>query len=182
MLTFAIILFIENMFGVATDLKLLEYDNLNHPLLRSLADNAPGTYQHTLSIAQLAERASAAIGANALLTKVGAYFHDIGKIAKPEYFVENQMHMANKHDRITPEQSARIIREHVIDGIKLAHEYKLPQRIVDFIPMHHGTTAVRFFLDKARQVNPDVVEEDFRYPGPIPNSRETAVLMLRRCD
>ncbi len=177
-LTFAFILLIENLFGVATDLKLLEYDNLNHPLLRALADKAPGTYQHTLTIARLAESAANAVGANALLAKVGAYFHDVGKVAKAEYFVENQMQMANKHDRIKPEMSAKVIRNHVLDGIELAREYGLPQRIVDFIPMHHGTTVIKYFYDKARETNPDVSEDDFRYPGPLPHSRETAIVML----
>jgi putative nucleotidyltransferase with HDIG domain len=177
-LTFAAILLLENTFAIATDLKLLEYDNLNHPLLRALADKAPGTYQHTLTIARLAESAAAAIGANALLAKVGAYFHDIGKIAKSEYFVENQMGMHNKHDRIKPEMSARIIRNHVLDGMELAREYKLPQRIIDFIPMHHGTTQSKYFLDKARETNPEVNPEEYRYPGPLPQSRETAIVML----
>ncbi len=177
-LTFGVIFLIEKFFGVATDLKLLEYDNLNHPLLRALADKAPGTYQHTLTIARLAESAAVAIGANALLAKVGSYFHDVGKLAKSEYFVENQMEMGNKHDKITPEKSARMIRNHVLDGIELAREYKLPQRIVDFIPMHHGTTVIQYFLDKARSINPDVDENDFRYPGPLPQSRETAIVML----
>lgn len=177
-LTFAVILLVENVFGIATDLKLLEYDNLNHPLLRALADKAPGTYQHTLTMARLAESAAAAVGANALVAKVGALYHDIGKIAKAEYFVENQMQMANKHDRIKPEMSAKIIRNHVLDGIELAREYKLPQRISDFIPMHHGTTVIKYFLDKARETNPDVDERDYRYPGPLPHSRETAIVML----
>lgn len=177
-LTFGVIFLIEKFFGVATDLKLLEYDNLNHPLLRALADKAPGTYQHTLTIARLAESAAASIGANALLAKVGSYYHDVGKIAKSEYFVENQMEMGNKHDKITPEKSARMIRNHVLDGIELAREYKLPQRVVDFIPMHHGTTLIQYFFDKARSINPDVDENDFRYPGPLPQSRETAIVML----
>jgi putative nucleotidyltransferase with HDIG domain len=177
-LTFALILLLENAFGIATDLKLLEYDNLNHPLLRALADKAPGTYQHTLTIARLAESAAVAIGANALLAKVGSLYHDIGKIAKAEYFVENQMGMLNKHDKIKPEMSARIIREHVLDGIELAQEYHLPQRIIDFIPMHHGTTPIKYFLDKARELNPDVNPDLFRYPGPLPHSRETAIVML----
>jgi putative nucleotidyltransferase with HDIG domain len=177
-LTFGMIFLIEKFFGVATDLKLLEFDNLNHPLLRALADKAPGTYQHTLTIARLAESAAVAIGANALLAKVGSYFHDIGKIAKSEYFVENQMEMGNKHDKISPEKSARMIRNHVLDGVELAREYKLPQRVIDFIPMHHGTTVIQYFLDKARSTNPDVDENDFRYPGPLPQSRETAIVML----
>jgi putative nucleotidyltransferase with HDIG domain len=177
-LTFALIWLIESIFGVTTDLKLLEYDNLNHPLLRALADKAPGTYQHTLTIARLAESAADAIGANALLAKVGSYYHDIGKLAKAEYFVENQMQMGNKHDRIKPEMSARIIRNHVLDGIELGREYKLPQRILDFIPMHHGTTVIKYFFDKAREANPDAKEADYRYPGPLPHSRETAIVML----
>jgi len=179
-LTFALIWVIESLFGVTTDLKLLEYDNLNHPLLRALADKAPGTYQHTLTIARLAESAADAIGANALLAKVGSYYHDIGKLAKAEYFVENQMQMGNKHDRIKPEMSARIIRNHVQDGVELGREYKLPQRILDFIPMHHGTTVIKYFYDKARECHPeaDIKEDDFRYPGPLPHSRETAIVML----
>ncbi len=177
-LTFGVILLIENLFHVATDLKLLEYDDLNHPLLRALADKAPGTYQHTLTIARLAESAAVAINANPLLAKVGSYFHDIGKIGRAEYFVENQMQMGNKHDRIKPEMSARMIREHVLAGMDLARQYKLPRRIADFIPMHHGTTLIQYFYDKAKETNPNVSQEDFRYPGPLPHSRETAIVML----
>lgn len=177
-LTFAIIILLENVFEIATDLRLVEYDNVNHPLLRALADKAPGTYQHTLTISRLAESAATAVGANALLAKVGSLFHDIGKIAKAEYFVENQMGMGNKHDKIKPEKSAKIIREHVLDGIELAREYGLPQRIIDFIPMHHGTTAIQYFLDKARETNSEVDEAAFRYPGPLPQSRETGITML----
>lgn len=177
-LTFASILLLERLFTITTDLKLLEYDDLNHPLLRLLADKAPGTYQHTLTIARLAESAANAVGANALQTKVGAYFHDVGKIARAEYFVENQMGMANKHDRIKPEQSVKVIREHVLDGVKIARQYGLPERIVDFIPTHHGTTTIKYFLDKAREENPDVDPDLFRYPGPRPYSRETALVML----
>ncbi|MEO5931405.1 MAG: HDIG domain-containing metalloprotein [Candidatus Kapaibacterium sp.] len=177
-ITFGVIWAIESLFGVTTDLKLLEYDNLSHPLLRALADKAPGTYQHTLTIARLAESAANAIEANGLLAKVGSYFHDVGKVAKAEYFVENQMQMGNKHDRIKPEMSAKIIRNHVQDGIELAREYHLPQRIIDFIPMHHGTTVIKYFLDKARETNPDAKDDDYRYPGPKPQSRETAIVML----
>lgn len=177
-LTFGMIMLLENLFGIATDLKLLEYDNLNHPLLRALADKAPGTYQHTLTIARLAESAATAVNANALLAKVGSYFHDVGKIAKAEYFIENQMGMGNKHDKIKPEMSAKIIRNHVFDGIELAREYKLPQRIIDFIPMHHGTTMIQYFYDKAREVNPEVDPKGFTYPGPLPLTREAAIVML----
>ena len=177
-LTFGAILLLERFFNIATDLKLLEYDNLNHPLLRQLADKAPGTYQHTLTIARLAESAANAIGANGLQAKVGAYFHDVGKITRAEYFVENQMEIGNKHDKIKPEQSVKLIREHVMDGIKIARQYNLPERIIDFIPTHHGTTTIKYFLDKAREENPDVDESLFCYPGPRPHSRETAIVML----
>lgn len=177
-LTFGSILLLERLFTITTDLKLLDYEDLNHPLLRMLADKAPGTYQHTLTIARLAESAANAVGANALQAKVGAYFHDVGKIARAEYFVENQIGMANKHDRIKPEQSVKVIREHIFDGMKIARQYGLPERIVDFIPTHHGTTTIKYFLDKAREENPDVDPDLFRYPGPRPYSRETAIVML----
>lgn len=177
-LTFGAIFMLENLFSVATDLKLLEYDDLNHPLLRQLADKAPGTYQHTLTIARLAESAASAVGANALQAKVGAYFHDVGKIARSEYFVENQMGMDNKHDKIKPEQSAKVIREHILDGIKIARQYGLPERIIDFIPTHHGTTTIQYFLDKAREEDEGVDEELYHYPGPLPHTRETAIVML----
>ena len=177
-LTFGAIFLLEYFFNVATDLKLLEYDDLNHPLLKMLADKAPGTYQHTLTIARLAESAASAIGANALQAKVGSYFHDIGKVTRSEYFVENQMGMDNKHDKIKPEQSVKVIREHVIDGIRIARKYGLPERIVDFIPTHHGTTTIKYFYDKAREEDPDVDIDLFRYPGPMPHTRETAIVML----
>ena len=177
-LTFGAIFALEYFFNVATDLKLLEYDDLNHPLLKILADKAPGTYQHTLTIARLAESAANAIGANALLAKVGSYFHDVGKLSRSEYFVENQMGMGNKHDKIKPEQSVKVIRDHVIDGILLARQYNLPERIVDFIPTHHGTTTIKYFYDKAKEEDPDVDPALFSYPGPLPYSRETAIVML----
>ncbi len=182
-LTYGLLFMIERTTNITTDLKLQEYNNLNHPLLLKLNDIAPGTYQHTQSVALLAERCASAIGANPLLTKVGAYFHDIGKIAKAEYFAENQMNIENKHDKISPKKSAEAIKEHVIEGTKLAKGYNLPQRIIDFIPMHHGTTLIKHFYAKALEEaenTDDVNEEDFRYPGPKPNSRETAVLMI--CD
>ena len=144
---------------------------------------APGTYQHTQGVALLAERCASAIGANPLMTKVGAYFHDIGKMVKPEYFTENQIGIENKHDLISPRKSVEAIKGHVEEGIRLAHSYKLPQRIVDFIPMHHGTTLIKHFYAEALEqaANPDDVNEtDFRYPGPKPDNRETAIIMI--CD
>jgi putative nucleotidyltransferase with HDIG domain len=187
-LTLGLLFMIERMLNITTDLRLLEYDNLNHPLLTELNEKAPGTYQHTLKVAQLAEAAAIAVGANPILVKVGAYFHDIGKMRKAEYFVENQINVANKHNRISPTKSASIIRQHVEEGLELATNYKLPQRIVDFIPMHHGTMLIKFFYVKALEDFAEkqergekatlVDEEDFRYPGPRPNSKETGILML----
>lgn len=183
-LTFGGIYIVESLTDLVTDLKIKEFDNLNHPLLLKMNEVAPGTYQHTMGVALLAERCAQAIGANQLLTKVGAYYHDIGKISKAEYFTENQLDIGNKLDLLPPQRSAIAIREHVNDGIELAKQYKLPKRIIDFIPMHHGTTIIKHFYAKALEeakekdilINPD----DFRYPGPKPNSKETAILMI--CD
>jgi putative nucleotidyltransferase with HDIG domain len=172
------------LFPVTTDLKLDEFDSMEHPLLIEMNEKAPGTFQHTVTIARLAESAASAIHANALLAKVGALYHDIGKIPKSEYFVENQINIDNKHDHLPPKKSASIIKEHVADGIELAKEYKLPQRIIDFIPMHHGTMLIKHFFAKAveRSQNgegPTVVnEDDYRYSGPRPNTKETGILML----
>lgn len=182
LLTFALIILFERVFNVATDMRLEEFDDLNHPLLKKLNERAPGTYQHTLAVARLSEAAAAAIGANSLLTRVGAYFHDIGKLEKSEYFVENQIDIDNKHDRLPPKKSAAIIRQHVQDGIELAKEYGLPERIWKFIPMHHGSILIKHFYNKAVQdadASDQVVDEaDFRYPGPRPDSKESAIVML----
>ncbi|MDA3844319.1 MAG: HDIG domain-containing protein, partial [Candidatus Kapabacteria bacterium] len=182
--TFVVLILLEKYSNVTTDLKLQEYDKLDHPLLIRLKELAPGTYQHTLSLATLSENCARAIGANPLLTKVGAYFHDIGKMQKAEYYVENQSNMGNKHDLLTSRKSADIIRNHVSAGLKLAKEYKLPERISNFIPMHHGTTLIKHFYAKAleeAEVKGKVVNElDFRYPGIKPHNKETAILMI--CD
>jgi putative nucleotidyltransferase with HDIG domain len=182
LITFGLLFIIERTTNIATDLRIKEFDNLDHPLLRKLAESSPGTYQHTISVAVLAERCAREIEANPLLTKVGSYFHDIGKLVKPEYFTENQIGLENKHDLISPRKSAKIIIEHVQEGIDLANQYKIPQRIIDFIPMHHGTSFVKHFYAKAleesagKEINPD----DFRYPGPKPKTKESAILMI--CD
>jgi putative nucleotidyltransferase with HDIG domain len=182
--TFGVLYLIERVFPVTTDLKIDEYDSLEHPLLIEMNEKAPGTFQHTMTIARLAESAAHAIHANALLAKVGALYHDIGKIPKAEYYVENQINIENKHNHLPPKKSASIIKEHVHDGIELAKEYKLPQRIIDFIPMHHGTMLVKHFFAKAVELSqngegPTIVnEEDYRYTGPKPNSKETGILML----
>lgn len=182
--TFGVLYLIERVFPVTTDLKIDEYDSLEHPLLMEMSEKAPGTFQHTMTIARLAESAAHAIHANALLAKVGSLYHDIGKIPKAEYYVENQINIDNKHNHLPPKKSASIIKEHVHDGIELAKEYKLPQRIIDFIPMHHGTMLVKHFYAKAIELSqngegPTIVkEEDYRYSGPKPNTKETGILML----
>lgn len=181
-ITFGLLFILERLTSITTDLKLSEYSNTNHPLLTTMNEIAPGSYQHTMSVAVVAERCAIDIGANNLLTKVGAYYHDIGKIKKPEYFIENQIDGDNKHNSLTAKKSAESIKQHISDGIKLARDYNLPQRIIDFIPMHHGTSLIRHFYAEAISENPeaDIKESDFRYPGPKPNSKETAIVMI--CD
>ncbi|MES2766478.1 MAG: HDIG domain-containing metalloprotein, partial [Bacteroidota bacterium] len=170
--TFGLVMLLEKYTNLNTDMRLNEFDNLNHPLLLQLNEKAPGTYQHTMMIARLVEAAARAIGARPLLGKVGSYFHDIGKLAKSEYFVENQINIDNKHDRLSPKKSTKIIRDHVLDGIELAKEYNLPQQIIDFIPMHHGTMLIKHFYAKALEdaisKGLTINEDDFRYPGPKP--------------
>ncbi|GBD04924.1 Cyclic-di-AMP phosphodiesterase PgpH [bacterium HR20] len=173
---------LDRVFDVPTDVRLLQLDTLTHPLLVKLRQVAPGTYQHTLNVANLAEHAAIAIGANPLLARVGAYFHDIGKIRKPEYFAENQIDLENKHRELSPWRSAAIIRAHVEDGVELALEYRLPPKVVEFIPTHHGTSLIRHFyaqaLEEARMNNQPVDERDFRYGGPKPHTKETGIVML----
>jgi putative nucleotidyltransferase with HDIG domain len=182
LLAIAIVLVMERSLNIATDLRLEDFDNINHPLLQQLNERAPGTYQHTMAVARLSESAAAAIGANALLARVGALYHDIGKIEKSEYFIENQIDIDNKHDRLPPKRSAAIIRQHVQDGVELAREYRLPERIWKFIPMHHGTIVIKHFyalaVADAQTTGASVDEADFRYPGPKPDGKETAIVML----
>jgi hypothetical protein len=168
----------EAFTGIETDLTLLEWSDLNRPLMQRLSLEAPGTYAHTIAIANLADAACRAIGANALLARVGAYYHDIGKIARPQYFVENQAKGRNPHDALQPGASARIIRDHVHQGLELAAEYKLPRALRAFITEHHGTGTITYFLDKARREETAPNAEEFEYPGPRPSSAETAVVML----
>jgi cyclic-di-AMP phosphodiesterase PgpH len=177
--TFGLLIFFERGFGISTDLTLLELSDFNHPLLRELSSRAPGTFHHSINMGSLAEAAAAAIGANAILARVGAYYHDIGKISDPEYFVENQAGASNVHESLEPEESARRIIGHVAEGIRLAEEYRLPRRVIDFIPAHHGTTLVHFFYEKQRISMGDAAEaEPFRYRGPSPDTKETAIVML----
>lgn len=172
---------LERLFGITTDMQLLEYSDLNNELLSRLALEIPATYSHSLMLGQLAEAACDAIGANGLKARVCAYYHDIGKMRRPEYFSENQTGV-NIHDDLSPRLSARAIASHVIDGVEMARQYRLPKPIIDGILEHHGTTLISFFYQEAlkQQKHGDVREEDFRYPGPKPQSRETAVLMI--CD
>ena len=178
-LCYPLIFLIEKIFGFVSDVTLLELADTNNPLLRELAEKAPCTFQHVMQVANLAEDASRNIGGNPLLTRVGALYHDIGKTIAPQYFTENQVGI-NPHDQLQPEQSAEIIISHVTNGVTLAKEHKLPPRVVDFIETHHGTDLVRYFYNKAveqnGQENTDIAK--FRYPGPLPSTKETAILML----
>jgi len=170
----------ESLFGIITDIRLLELSNADLAVLSQLALRAPGTNQHSHAVGQLAEDAARAIGANALLARVGSLYHDIGKVAAPDYFVENQSGV-NPHDRLRPVQSAKIITSHVTYGLRLAKEIGLPDRVADFIPQHHGTRTLHFFLRKAEDQAANgekICEADFRYPGPKPQFKEAAILMM----
>ncbi|MDD5765547.1 MAG: HDIG domain-containing protein [Candidatus Marinimicrobia bacterium] len=171
----------EGAFGITTDLTLLELADFNHPALKLLSKEATGTFTHCVTVGNLAEAAADTIGANALLARVGAYYHDIGKVTKPDYFIENQSFDLNKHDNLAPNLSALIIINHVKEGLRLAAEFKLPKIVADFIPTHHGTTRVEYFYNKALEQaeNPaDVNDSDFRYPGPKPHTKETGIVMI----
>ena len=168
----------EKIFGMVSDVSLLELSDTNSKLLKELSNKAPGTFHHSLQVANLAEAAANEIGANALLVRVGALYHDIGKMNNPMYFTENQITNINPHDELSPRNSATIIINHVIDGIEIARRNNLPDRVIDFIRVHHGTTFVYYFYKKQQEKEENVDEKDFRYPGPIPFSRETAIMMM----
>jgi putative nucleotidyltransferase with HDIG domain len=180
LLAYPLIFLFEKIFGFVSDVTLMELADSNHPLLRELAERAPGTFQHSMQVANLAEDAIRRIGGNHLLMRAGALYHDIGKADMPMYFVENQTSGMNPHDELSFEESASIIISHVIRGVEKAKAQKLPDIIIDFIRTHHGTTNTAYFLTLYKKSKPeDVVDEElFRYPGPIPYSRETAVLMM----
>jgi putative nucleotidyltransferase with HDIG domain len=177
---YPLIYIFEKVFGFVSDVTLMELADTNNDLLRQLNMKAPGTFQHSLQVSNLAEEAIRAIGGNALLMRTGALYHDIGKMNMPNYFIENQNSDYNPHGELAPEESAAIIIEHVINGIELAKKNKLPDIIIDFIRTHHGTTTTRFFFKQYMEDNPDEKDasERFRYPGPLPYSKETAVLMM----
>ncbi len=168
----------EWLFDITTNVKLLELGNLNHPLLKELAIKAPGTYHHSIIVSSLSEAASQAIGANSLLAKVGSYYHDIGKTKKPIYFIENQFDVENPHDRLMPYVSSLIIKNHVKDGVEIGKKYRLGSQIIDIIEQHHGTMIVKYFYDKAKEMGLNPNEEDFRYCGPKPQSKESGIVML----
>ncbi|NOY51997.1 MAG: HDIG domain-containing protein [Deltaproteobacteria bacterium] len=173
---------LESLFKITTDIRLLELSDTNQRVLKDLLVHAPGTYQHSLMVGNLAEEAAEAVGANSLLTRVSSLYHDIGKIQKAEYFVENQINVENRHDKLIPSMSALILISHIKDGVELARENKLPPAILDIIRQHHGSSLITYFFQKAKdQENPSihaVKEEDFRYPGPKPQTKEAAIVMI----
>ncbi len=177
-ITYATFSLLGTIFGITTPLQLMELAHPDQPLLRQLMREAPGTYHHSLVVSNLAERAAEMIGADALLTRVSAYYHDIGKVVRPYYFIDNQSGMSNIHDELSPRHSARIIAEHVRDGVRLGQKHKLPRRVLDAIPQHHGTMLIKYFYYKALKSDPSISQDDFRYPGPKPQTKETAILML----
>lgn len=169
----------EKLFGLISDVSLLELSDTNSKLLKELSDQAPGTFHHSLQVANLAEAAANEIGANTLLVRVGALYHDIGKLKQPKYFSENQIASESPHNALTPKQSAQIIINHILDGIAIAQKNKLPDRVIDFITTHHGDSTVYYFYKKQLELDPDNTHiEDFQYPGPRPFSKETAILMM----
>jgi hypothetical protein len=180
LLAFPFIFLYEKLFGVITHLSLLELSNTNNPLLRDLSIKAPGTFQHSLQVANLASEALYEIGGDALLARTGAMYHDIGKMDNPLYFVENQVSGYNPHDELSYEESARIIIGHVLSGIEMARKAGLPEQIIDFIRTHHGNRRVEYFYRLEKKLNPgmEVDQSEFVYHGPIPFSRETAVVMM----
>ncbi len=180
LLAYPLIYIFERLFGFTTDLTLLELSDTNNKLLRELAEKAPGTFQHSLQVASIAEELTREVGGNPLLVRTGALYHDIGKTHNPQFFIENQITGVNPHDELSYEESARIIIRHVIEGIELARKYKLPEILIDFIRTHHGTRRTAYFYHMHKNNNPDAVinEDAFKYHGPIPFSRETAVVMM----
>lgn len=179
--TYPLILLYEKVFGITTDFTLIELGDTNQPVLKELMNKAPGTFHHSLQVANLSEAAASAIGANSLLCRVGALYHDIGKMVKPEYFVENQTKGTNEHDNLKPQMSAMVIKAHVSEGVKMAEREDLPDIIIDFIKTHHGTSVIRYFFEKAKEdesLKSMLQEDQFRYEGPLPSTKETGIMLL----
>jgi cyclic-di-AMP phosphodiesterase PgpH len=175
-LTIGLLPFFEAGFGILSTLRLIELSNPNHPLLRKILTEAPGTYHHSVMVANLSEAACEAIGANGLLARVGCYYHDIGKTKRPQFFIENQINMDNPHDKLPALTSKNIIIAHATDGAEMLRKHRMPKEIIDIAEQHHGTTLLKFFYHKAKQGGHEVKEEDFRYPGPKPQTKESAVI------
>jgi len=166
------------LFGITTRIQLMELAQLSHPLLRQLQERAPGTFHHSVIVGNLSERAADLAGADPLLVRVGCYFHDIGKVMQPDFYIENQLGGENPHEKMTPQASAAVVSQHVRTGLELARKYRLPSRVRAFIPEHHGTRLVTYFFRKASAQDPSTDPEKFRYPGPRPQAKETAIVML----
>ncbi|OXS62994.1 HD family phosphohydrolase [Rossellomorea vietnamensis] len=177
-LTIGFLPFFEAGFGILSSMRLVELSSPTQPLLKKLLTDAPGTYHHSVMVANLAEAACEAIGANGLLARVGCYYHDVGKSKRPHFFIENQLNMGNPHDRVSPETSRDVIISHASDGAQMLRKHKLPKEIIDIAEQHHGTTLLKFFYYKAKEQGKDVKEEEYRYPGPKPQSREAAVISI----
>jgi len=181
-IAYGLLIFYEKTFRITTDLTLIELADFNHPLLKQLSAKAPGTFHHSVVMGNMSEAAAEAIGANRVLARVGCYYHDVGKLAKPGYFVENQVERKNIHEGLNPNISVKVIIAHVKEGMELARKYKIPPEVIDFIPMHHGTTLVSYFYNKAKNLvdedKEDIIDYIYRYPGPKPQTKETGIVML----
>ena len=169
---------LEYIFGVTTDISLLELLNLDHPLMKTMMITAPGTYHHSIIVGNLVEAAAEDAGVNPLLARVSAYYHDIGKIKMPDYFVENQAGGVSKHERLTPHMSSMVLISHVKEGTELARQYKLPEAVIDVIQQHHGNSLINYFYQKAKEKADDLNEEEYKYPGPAPQSKAAALVMM----
>ncbi|MET0959271.1 MAG: HD family phosphohydrolase [Psychrobacillus psychrotolerans] len=177
-MTIGILPFFESFFGILSSMRLIELSNPNHPLLKKILTETPGTYHHSLMVANLAEAACEVVGANGLLARVGCYYHDIGKTNRPGFFIENQVNGYNPHDSLSPEASRDIIIAHAVDGAKILRKHKLPKEIVDVAAQHHGTSLLKFFYFKEKEINDKVEEEEYRYPGPKPQTKEIAIISV----
>jgi len=176
---FLLLPLVETVFRLTSDVTLLELSDLNRPLLRRMQLEAPGTYHHSMVVGSLAEAAAESIGANSLLARVSAYYHDIGKLAKPEYYAENEPASSrSRHEKLTPSMSALVVKSHITEGLELARRQRLPRAVRNAIPEHHGTMVMAFFYHKALELDEAARREDYSYPGPRPRSRESAILML----
>lgn len=177
-LTIGLLPFFESAFRLLSDMKLIELSNPNHPLFKKVLTETPGTYHHSVMVANLADAACESIGANGLLARVGCYYHDIGKTVRPAFFIENQHAEQNPHDRLRPEESRDIIIAHAADGAEILEKHKMPREIIEIARQHHGTSLLKFFLFKARELGEDIQEEDYRYPGPKPQTKEIAIISI----